>query len=621
MKTPSLLSGTIVATFFLANIARAADITWGTANTITGDAGIAVKNYQADNNVTQNTTNGTADIQSTGTSFFAMNFTGVPGDSWTNRVTFFESTPQQTIFWSANEPGALTQNGVTLAFGPGWSGNTRIYGNSPQGGAYGSVVGYTWDTLSYMRYMNNTTGSLTFSGLTIGQEYAVQYWVQDSRSDGLTRTLTLDGQTVLDYNNESGVGQWAVGTFTADGTSQTINITANASVQVNMLQLRALLASFTAADGVWSGGSGNWSTAANWDASTIGQGIDKSATFNGLDPVTAAVDVIRPIGALLFSGANHTLSNGTGSLMLDGDTTYTPPAIDVASGFTATIGALLTGNEGMSKTGTGTLVLSGSRTYTGTTDVTEGTLQYQGGSYSTGLHSIATDAVLDFNVLSGSYDGASTKFSGAGTLRKTGAGALAWDATIATFALDPGAQIDVQGGTFTAGSYANESWAGNYSDLNVASGATFNTVEANVRVNKITGLGTIATGLSGAGYQNLTIGVDNGSSSFGGVITDSLAPGNLVKTGTETITLDGLNTYTGNTGIANGTLAVSSTGGLRFRPTTNGATNKVSGSATPPATSSLSFLGTVDLDLGAVDKTAGNTWNLFNLGSFTRRPS
>ena len=28
MKTPSLLSGTIVATFFLANIAQAADITW-----------------------------------------------------------------------------------------------------------------------------------------------------------------------------------------------------------------------------------------------------------------------------------------------------------------------------------------------------------------------------------------------------------------------------------------------------------------------------------------------------------------------------------------------------------------------------------------------------------------
>ena len=98
--------------------------------------------------------------------------------------------------------------------------------------------------------------------------------------------------------------------------------------------------------------------------------------------------------------------------------------------------------------------------------------------------------------------------------------------------------------------------AGNLSDLNVAASATFNTVEANVRVNKITGSGTIATGLSGAGYQNLTIGADNGSSSFGGVITDSLAPGNLVKVGTGTITLTGASTYTGTTTVEAGTLSL-----------------------------------------------------------------
>jgi autotransporter-associated beta strand protein len=75
-------------------------------------------------------------------------------------------------------------------------------------------------------------------------------------------------------------------------------------------------------------------------------------------------------------------------------------------------------------------------------------------------------------------------------------------------------------------------------------------------VNKITGSGTIATGLAGAGYQNLTIGVDNGSSSFGGVVTDSLAPGNLVKTGTGTITLSGASTYTGRTTVEAGTLSL-----------------------------------------------------------------
>jgi hypothetical protein len=242
---PKTCALSLVAAALAGGSATAATITWGSANTITGDAGsgIAVKNFQVNNNVTQTTTNGTADIQSTGTSVFAMNFTGQSGDTWTNRVTFFESTPQQTIFWSADEAGALSQNGVTLSLGPGWSGNTRIDGNSPQGSSYGAVVGYTWDTMSYMRWINGTSGSLTFSGLTIGQQYSVQYWVQDSRTglgDINTRNLTLDGQTVLDYNNGSGVGQWAIGTFTADDANQTINIAANSSVQINMIQLRAI---------------------------------------------------------------------------------------------------------------------------------------------------------------------------------------------------------------------------------------------------------------------------------------------------------------------------------------------------------------------------------------------
>lgn len=239
-KTTSLAA---LAALALSSSAQAATITWGGANTITGDAGsgIAVKNYQPNWNVTQSTTTGTADISSTGTSVFAMNFTGA--DSWINRVTFFESTPQQTLFLSGDDGGAFTQNGVTLTLGAGWSGNTRIDGNSPQGNSYGAVVGYTWDTLSYMRWINGTSGTMTFSGLTVGQEYAIQYWVQDSRTgvgDINSRNLTLDTQTVLDYNNGSGVGQWAIGTFTADNESQTINIAANSSVQVNMLQLRAI---------------------------------------------------------------------------------------------------------------------------------------------------------------------------------------------------------------------------------------------------------------------------------------------------------------------------------------------------------------------------------------------
>ena len=106
------------------------------------------------------------------------------------------------------------------------------------------------------------------------------------------------------------------------------------------------------------------------ESNTIAHGIDKSATFNGVSPVTVTVDAGHPIGALDFSGADHTIAAGAGSLALDINTVFTSPTVTVANGITATISAQLTGNEGLTKTGTGTLVLSGSRTYTGATIVT-----------------------------------------------------------------------------------------------------------------------------------------------------------------------------------------------------------------------------------------------------------
>jgi autotransporter-associated beta strand protein len=91
------------------------------------------------------------------------------------------------------------------------------------------------------------------------------------------------------------------------------------------------------------------------------------------------------------------------------------------------------------------------------------------------------------------------------------------------------------------------------------------------------------------------------------------APSSFIFDGTGTTVLSGLNSYTGNTVINDGTFAVTAAGSLRFSPTTNGVNNSVSGSST----ATLSFLGTVSLDLTAANTTVGNSWSLFNLGSFT----
>jgi autotransporter-associated beta strand protein len=97
------------------------------------------------------------------------------------------------------------------------------------------------------------------------------------------------------------------------------------------------------------------------------------------------------------------------------------------------------------------------------------------------------------------------------------------------------------------------------------------------------------------------------------VATPFTGTGGITKRDAGAWILSGANTYTGNTVVSDGTLTVNSSGSLRFRPTTNGVNNSVSGSAN----ATLTFSGTVSLDLSAATAAAGNSWTLFNLGSFS----
>ena len=85
---------------------------------------------------------------------------------------------------------------------------------------------------------------ITIVDLVVGQQYLVQMWVNDSRSYGIGRSETLDGTCVLDFNTTDtggGLGQYAIGTFTADATqAQTITISGNVAAQVNAIQVRAV---------------------------------------------------------------------------------------------------------------------------------------------------------------------------------------------------------------------------------------------------------------------------------------------------------------------------------------------------------------------------------------------
>ncbi len=120
---------------------------------------------------------------------------------------------------------------------------------------------------------------------------------------------------------------------------------------------------------------------------------------------------------------------------------------------------------------------------------------------------------------------------------------------------------------------------------------TLNLAGFNETINGLSGSGVVD---SGTGAPTLTLGANNGSAVFTGVISNSDGTLALVKTGTGTQTLSGANTYTGSTSVSQGTLAL--VGGSQASPITVSAGASLSFEIGSPTTSSSSF----DLTTGTI---------------------
>jgi len=439
-------------------------------------------------------------------------------------------------------------------------------------GTYNGQAWGTANTLSLTGGAVNVSASLAaFSALTVTNSWDSTVSGSLTGSGSLTKagngTLTLSA-----LNGYTGGTNVNAGTLNIDvqgnqgssavGVNKAVSVAAGATLRLNRTDGLGYYAANPSSLTI----AGSMTIAAGIHASIGNFGI----TLNGGTLTSEGAG--DGLGNYILDGTVTTLANASSSVisadsikLRNGSTANQAVVFDVADGAAAAdllVSSPLangSGTNGLTKIGNGVMVLTGSNSYSGATTVSAGTLILEN-TYAAGSHAIASGAVLEFAVATGTRDSASTTFSGAGTLRKTGIGGVIWGAGTVTFSLGSGALIDVRAGTFTGGSWGNDNWVANLSDLNVETGAVFSTVEANVRVNKITGSGTIKTGYNGAGYQNLTIGVDNGSSTFTGVIANAESTGNLVKTGAGTITLTGPNTYTGVTTVNGGTLKVTSLG-------------------------------------------------------------
>ena len=322
-------------------------------------------------------------------------------------------------------------------------------------------------------------------------------------------------------------------------------------------------------------------------------------------------------GTLEYTGANAT-STKKFLLAAGGSGTF---QIDTA-GTSLAVSGLVSGNGDLLKTGAGTLGLGGANTYKGNTTISQGTLQVTAdGALGTtaGLTQIGSSGTLQFSHVT--YGTAETvRITGAGgTLDSLGGNnsfagnvVLLADGTLSSST--PGETLTLNGsissngavseltvtgagdmrlagsvsGTFgltkqgagvvTLG--ASNSYVGNTAVLdgtlrlgandvipdgtgygNVAVNGT-GTLDLNGFRDTLNGLSGTGTVDSTSGSGTLTVGNNNATSTFSGIIQNNGGSLALTKLGSGTLTLAGQNTYSGDTTIQAGTISVSENNNL-----------------------------------------------------------
>ncbi len=203
----------------------AATITWGSPQTVSGDS----------------------DVDTTGTLVYAFTFggTSAPPSATVNGVTFSPFRIPGGIVTST------TVGNVTLTESPG-----ILFGLNTFGSVSAPFSGLSSD---YQAILGSgayadipTTITVSLNGLTSGQQYRLQWWTNNSSNvtpvfgGSFTNTMATAANSVtLDANTTNlvgGLGQFAIGTFTASGTTQTFALTepSGANPLINALQVRAV---------------------------------------------------------------------------------------------------------------------------------------------------------------------------------------------------------------------------------------------------------------------------------------------------------------------------------------------------------------------------------------------
>ncbi len=286
-------------------------------------------------------------------------------------------------------------------------------------------------------------------------------------------------------------------------------------------------------------------------------------------------------GTTILTGANS-YSGGTvvTSGVLQGTTTSLQGTINNNSSVifnqaaTGTYAGVISGSGSLTKENTGTTILTGANSYSGGTVVTGGILQ---GTTTSLQGTINNNSSVIFNqATTGTYAGV---MSGSGSLTKQNTGTLILSAansysggTVVTGGILQGTTTSLQGTINNNSSVIfNQPITGTYSGVMSGSGSLIKQNTGTLilsGINTYSGGTTVTAGTLQGTTTSLRGAINNNSSvifnqattgTYAGIISGS---GSLTKQNTGTLILSGINTYSGGTSFAGGTLSISSDNNL-----------------------------------------------------------
>ncbi|EAV3180361.1 autotransporter outer membrane beta-barrel domain-containing protein [Salmonella enterica subsp. enterica serovar 4,12:d:-] len=307
-----------------------------------------------------------------------------------------------------------------------------------------------------------------------------------------------------------------------------------------------------------------------------------------------------------ISGSGQVEKSGDGTLTLSGSNTYTggttindgtliATSVDALGSGDVTDDAVLELNTGgdfinniggtgrVEKSGDETLTLSGSNSYTGGTTISDGTL-VASNVESLGTGDVTNNATLELNT-GGDF---TNNIGGSGQVVKSGDDALALSGansytggTLISSGTLVATNVDALGsGDVTDNATLELNTGGTFDNAISGSGQVVKSGDKTLTLsgsNTYTGGTLISDGtLVASNVESLGTGdVTNNATlelNTGGDFTNNISgSGQVVKSGDETLTLSGSNTYTGGTTINDGTLVATSVEALGSGDVTNDA--------------------------------------------------